>query len=149
MLVGIQLEERDMVGVFGDTYRQYQKDVNMLIPIPKMGGGGDAPAVSTPEPLATVPEPIVAPEPVAAAPEPIAAAPEPVAAEPEPIAAAPEPMVSGVDDPSAGADVSGKEATATTPPESDAGMDDPSVPEPGTVLTDDDEEDRSAPAADT
>ncbi len=150
MLVGIQLEERDMVGVFGDTYRQYQKDVNMLIPIPKMGGGGDAPAVSTPEPMATVPEPMVAPEPVAAAPEPVAAAPEPIAEAPEPVAAEPESKVSGVDDPSAGPDVSGQEATATTPPESDAGMDDPSVPEPGVVLgADDDEDDSPTPATET
>jgi len=36
MLVAIQLEERDMVGVFGDTYRQYQKDVSMIIPVPKV-----------------------------------------------------------------------------------------------------------------
>lgn len=65
------LEEPDLVDIFGDTYRQYQNDVNMIIPIPKMGGGGDAPAVSAPEPSAAVPEPVAtAPEPVAAAPEP-------------------------------------------------------------------------------
>lgn len=89
MLVGIQLEERDMVGVFGDTYRQYQKDVNMLIPMPKRGGGGEATAVPAPEPMAAVPEPMAAP------PEPVAAEPEP-----EPVAAAPEPLPSSMDDPS-------------------------------------------------
>ena len=150
------LEEPDLVDIFGDTYRQYQKDVNMIIPIPKMGRGGDAPAVSTPEPMAAVPDRIAAepePEPVAAEPEPIAATPEPepVAAEPEPepVAAAPEPLPSGMDDPPAGLDVSGQAPAPTTLPESDTGMDDPSVPEPGTVLTDDDEDDRPTPTADT
>ncbi len=125
------LEEPDLVDIFGDTYRQYQNDVNMIIPIPKMGGGGDAPAASTPEPMAAVPEqPIAAaPEPVAAAPEPIAKTPEPIAAAPEPIAAEPEPMESG--------------------PESDAGMDDPSAPEPGIVLETDDEDDSPRPATET
>jgi protein-S-isoprenylcysteine O-methyltransferase Ste14 len=32
ILIGIQLEERDMVAVFGDTYRTYQKRVSMILP---------------------------------------------------------------------------------------------------------------------
>ena len=35
IVVAIQLEERDLVGLFGDTYRQYRRDVSMLIPLPK------------------------------------------------------------------------------------------------------------------
>ncbi len=64
------------MGIFGDTYRQYQKDVPMIIPMPKFGGGG-----------------AVAAAPSAPAPEPQAAAPEPLAPAPEPVAPAPEPMV--------------------------------------------------------
>ena len=61
------LEEPDLVDIFGDTYRQYQNDVNMIIPIPKFGGGGAvaaAPAAvaAAPEPLAPAPEPMVAPD---------------------------------------------------------------------------------------
>jgi protein-S-isoprenylcysteine O-methyltransferase Ste14 len=32
MLVGIWLEERDLLVLFGDRYRQYQKRVAMLLP---------------------------------------------------------------------------------------------------------------------
>jgi len=32
ILVGIRLEERDLVGHFGDVYREYRKRVPMLIP---------------------------------------------------------------------------------------------------------------------
>ena len=32
ILVGIQLEERDLVGVFGDDYRRYRQRVAMLVP---------------------------------------------------------------------------------------------------------------------
>lgn len=32
ILVGIFFEERDLIGAFGDTYRNYQKRVSMLIP---------------------------------------------------------------------------------------------------------------------
>jgi len=35
MLIAIQLEERDMANTHGDTYRQYQREVSMLIPLPK------------------------------------------------------------------------------------------------------------------
>ena len=32
ILIGIQLEERDLVAMFGDTYRSYQKRVSMILP---------------------------------------------------------------------------------------------------------------------
>jgi protein-S-isoprenylcysteine O-methyltransferase Ste14 len=34
ILIGIQLEERDLVGMFGDQYRRYRQQVAMLIPWP-------------------------------------------------------------------------------------------------------------------
>src|SRR5262249_5406785 len=39
ILVGIQLEERDLVGVLGDTYRRYRRRVPMLIPVPRSRRG--------------------------------------------------------------------------------------------------------------
>jgi len=35
MLIAIKLEERDMANIHGDSYRQYQREVSMLIPLPK------------------------------------------------------------------------------------------------------------------
>jgi protein-S-isoprenylcysteine O-methyltransferase Ste14 len=35
ILLAIQLEEHDLVHMFGDTYKQYRKRVFMLLPIPK------------------------------------------------------------------------------------------------------------------
>jgi protein-S-isoprenylcysteine O-methyltransferase Ste14 len=35
ILIAIQLEERDLVEFFGDSYRMYQRKVSMLIPIPR------------------------------------------------------------------------------------------------------------------
>ena len=35
ILIAIQLEERDLVGVFGETYEEYQQRVPMLLPISK------------------------------------------------------------------------------------------------------------------
>jgi protein-S-isoprenylcysteine O-methyltransferase Ste14 len=32
ILVGIQLEERDLVAFFGDRYRRYRREVGMLLP---------------------------------------------------------------------------------------------------------------------
>jgi protein-S-isoprenylcysteine O-methyltransferase Ste14 len=37
ILIAIQLEERDLISEFGDTYRQYRQKVGMLIPMPKNG----------------------------------------------------------------------------------------------------------------
>ncbi len=34
ILVGIQLEERDLIGQFGDQYRRYRQHVAMLVPLP-------------------------------------------------------------------------------------------------------------------
>ena len=35
ILVGIYFEEKDLVSIHGDTYREYQNQVSMLIPLPK------------------------------------------------------------------------------------------------------------------
>ncbi len=35
LLIGIQFEERDLLATYGETYRQYQRDVPMLIPFLK------------------------------------------------------------------------------------------------------------------
>lgn len=35
ILLAIQIEERDLVGFFGDDYAQYQKRTSMVLPIPK------------------------------------------------------------------------------------------------------------------
>lgn len=32
LLIAIQLEERDMTAIHGDAYREYQREVSMLIP---------------------------------------------------------------------------------------------------------------------
>jgi methanethiol S-methyltransferase len=34
ILIGIQLEERDLIGMFGDQYRRYKERVSMLLPLP-------------------------------------------------------------------------------------------------------------------
>jgi protein-S-isoprenylcysteine O-methyltransferase Ste14 len=38
ILIAIQLEERDLVGVFGETYLAYRRRVSMLIPLPPRTG---------------------------------------------------------------------------------------------------------------
>lgn len=38
ILIGIQLEERDLVGTFGETYVAYRRRVSMLIPLPPRSG---------------------------------------------------------------------------------------------------------------
>ena len=35
ILIGMRLEERDLVNEFGDTYKQYQDRVRGLVPLPK------------------------------------------------------------------------------------------------------------------
>jgi protein-S-isoprenylcysteine O-methyltransferase Ste14 len=39
ILIAIQLEERDLVGLFGETYVAYRRRVSMLIPLPPKAGG--------------------------------------------------------------------------------------------------------------
>jgi hypothetical protein len=34
-LIGIYLEERDLITLFGDQYRRYRQQVSMLIPLPR------------------------------------------------------------------------------------------------------------------
>jgi protein-S-isoprenylcysteine O-methyltransferase Ste14 len=34
ILIAIQFEEHDLVGVFGDAYRAYRRRVSMLFPMP-------------------------------------------------------------------------------------------------------------------
>ncbi len=46
MAIAVRIEERDLVGHFGDAYRAYQRRVSMILP--NFGGSGEAPAqVST------------------------------------------------------------------------------------------------------
>ena len=46
ILLGIYLEERDLIGLFGDQYRRYREEVSMIIPLPTR----KAHAVRTAEP---------------------------------------------------------------------------------------------------
>ena len=46
ILIGIYLEERDLIGLFGDQYRRYREQVSMLIPLPgrkPVDGSGETP----------------------------------------------------------------------------------------------------------
>ena len=38
ILIGIQLEERDLIASHGDDYRSYRRRVSMLIPMPPRSG---------------------------------------------------------------------------------------------------------------
>ena len=40
ILLGIHLEERDLIGVFGDQYRRYRERVSMLLPLPRSRSRG-------------------------------------------------------------------------------------------------------------
>jgi len=42
ILLGIYLEERDLIGLFGDQYRRYREQVSMLIPMPSRKLAGDS-----------------------------------------------------------------------------------------------------------
>ena len=47
IVIGIYLEERDLVGLFGDQYRRYRQQVSMLIPLPSrkvIEGSAQAPS---------------------------------------------------------------------------------------------------------
>jgi protein-S-isoprenylcysteine O-methyltransferase Ste14 len=43
ILIGIHLEERDLVALFGDHYRRYREQVSMLIPLPGRTAQGSPP----------------------------------------------------------------------------------------------------------
>jgi methanethiol S-methyltransferase len=42
ILIGIYLEERDLIGVFGEQYRRYRQEVAMLLPLPTRKRNNDA-----------------------------------------------------------------------------------------------------------
>lgn len=44
ILIGIWLEERDLVALFGDRYRQYRREVRMLLPFPRRQASPGQPA---------------------------------------------------------------------------------------------------------
>jgi len=44
ILIGIHLEERDLIDLFGDQYRRYRQQVAMLIPLPSRKSSVGAPA---------------------------------------------------------------------------------------------------------
>ncbi len=39
IFIGVKLEERDLVGIFGEQYQNYLKTVSAVIPMPRKGGG--------------------------------------------------------------------------------------------------------------
>ena len=41
ILIGIWLEERDLIALFGDQYRRYREQVSMLIPLPRRKSRAD------------------------------------------------------------------------------------------------------------
>ena len=50
ILIAIQLEERDLIGLFGEQYRRYRQNVAMLLPLPGRRSGAPAEAqASSPE----------------------------------------------------------------------------------------------------
>jgi methanethiol S-methyltransferase len=54
ILLGIYLEERDLVAMFGDQYRRYREQVSMLVPWPgrKLADGGAHDRAPAPQPRA-------------------------------------------------------------------------------------------------
>jgi methanethiol S-methyltransferase len=53
ILIGIYLEERDLVALFGDQYRRYREQVSMLIPLPGRKALRDEPTGTTSAELKT------------------------------------------------------------------------------------------------
>src|SRR3954451_15400947 len=49
ILIAIQLEERDLIGLFGDQYRRYRQQVGMLLPLPGRRSRGTGAKASTGE----------------------------------------------------------------------------------------------------
>jgi len=48
ILIGIQLEERDLVALFGERYRQYRRLVPMLLPLPRAAKAEPVPSSELP-----------------------------------------------------------------------------------------------------
>ena len=48
ILIAIQFEEHDLMGVFGERYQEYRRRVPMLVPIPRLGGGSEKPGDKLP-----------------------------------------------------------------------------------------------------
>jgi methanethiol S-methyltransferase len=50
IMIAIQLEERDLISLFGDQYRRYRMQVSMLFPIPHriISRAGSAQGAPTP-----------------------------------------------------------------------------------------------------
>ena len=44
ILIGIQLEERDLIALFGDRYRRYRPDAGMLFPRARRPGAVESAA---------------------------------------------------------------------------------------------------------
>jgi protein-S-isoprenylcysteine O-methyltransferase Ste14 len=44
ILIGIWLEERDLIALFGDQYRRYREQVSMLLPFPRRAPAGESAA---------------------------------------------------------------------------------------------------------
>jgi protein-S-isoprenylcysteine O-methyltransferase Ste14 len=40
ILIALQLEERDLIAHYGEQYREYRKQVPMLLPLPRKTGVG-------------------------------------------------------------------------------------------------------------
>jgi protein-S-isoprenylcysteine O-methyltransferase Ste14 len=53
ILIGIYLEERDLIGLFGDQYRRYQQQVSMLIPMRAQKTNAESTSVQLPIELNT------------------------------------------------------------------------------------------------
>jgi protein-S-isoprenylcysteine O-methyltransferase Ste14 len=49
ILIAIQLEEHDLIGLFGDQYRLYRRRVGMLVPLPRRRSADWAEAPRAPE----------------------------------------------------------------------------------------------------